>query len=313
LCVANVFGADCPRKAAQKAAKEAEDKPKKSVRVLVVEDNLVNQRLATVLIKKQGCEVDIAGDGLICLEKLKEKEFDLIVMDLQMPNMGGLDATKRIREIEQSDEIAEYAGLKERSFPVPIVGLSAHAKKEDADESMAAGMNDFLTKPINKDKFVAVLEKIRAGMEDGAGDSDSASPANPTRVLVVDDNKVNQKLATVLISREGCVVDVADDGLLAIEALKASEFDIVFMDLQMPNLGGLDATKRIREIEGSDERNDYAGFKAHGSGVPIYGLSAHARKEDADRCIEAGMQGFLTKPIVKDKLIAVLNEVKSAQ
>jgi signal transduction histidine kinase/CheY-like chemotaxis protein len=128
--------------------------------VLLVEDNLVNQKLASVLIKKQGCDVVVAGDGLIALEKLKERRFDLILMDLQMPNMGGLDATKRIREIEQSSERAQYKGLQDPDRPVPIVGLSAHARKEDAEESMAAGMNDFLTKPIVKAKLEAVLARV---------------------------------------------------------------------------------------------------------------------------------------------------------
>lgn len=131
--------------------------------VLLVEDNLVNQKLATVLIKKQGCEVVVAEDGLVALEKLKESRFDLILMDLQMPNMGGLEATKRIRAIEQSSDSSQYKGLQDPDHPVPIVGLSAHARKEDAEEGMAAGMNDFLTKPIVRAKLEAVLAKVGDG------------------------------------------------------------------------------------------------------------------------------------------------------
>jgi len=132
-------------------------------KVLVVEDNKVNQKLAMVLIKRQGCEVDIADDGLIALEKLKEKRYDLIFMDLQMPNMDGLTATKRIREIERSEDLQEYAGLLGSERPVTIVGLSAHAKKKDEEESVAAGMNDFLTKPIVRNKLIAVLERVSHG------------------------------------------------------------------------------------------------------------------------------------------------------
>ncbi len=129
-----------------KEASQSLDDPsdvKGSFRVLLVEDNLVNQKLASILIKRQGGEVEIAGDGIKALAKLKEMEFDLVLMDLQMPNMDGLEATKRIRAIEGSDEKNSYAGLKQLTAPVPVVGLSAHAKKEDADEAVAAGMNDF--------------------------------------------------------------------------------------------------------------------------------------------------------------------------
>ncbi len=127
-----------------------------SLRVLLVEDNLVNQRLATIMLKKAGCEVVTAGDGLLALEQLKKKRFDLIFMDMQMPNMDGLEATARIRAIESSpEERCDYAGLGGR--PVAIVGLSAHARKEDADRARAAGMDDFLTKPIVKSKLLAVL------------------------------------------------------------------------------------------------------------------------------------------------------------
>jgi signal transduction histidine kinase/ActR/RegA family two-component response regulator len=129
--------------------------------VLLVEDNLVNQRLATIIIKKTGCEVVVAGDGLKALDELRKQSFDIILMDLQMPNMDGLEATKRIREIELSAEKNDYAGLSEgEAF---IVGLSAHARKEDADGAIAIGMNDFLTKPIVRDKLLAVLTKIHKG------------------------------------------------------------------------------------------------------------------------------------------------------
>ncbi len=127
-------------------------------RVLLVEDNLVNQKLATLLIKKQGCEVEVAGDGLQALEKLKEQYFDIILMDVQMPKLDGHAATRKIREIEDSGKRAEYVGLAGPE-PVRIVGLTAHARKEDEQRCYDCGMNDFLTKPIIRDK----LNKILAG------------------------------------------------------------------------------------------------------------------------------------------------------
>ncbi len=131
--------------------------------ILLVEDNLVNQKLAMVLIKREGCEAVVAGDGVKALEALHEQEFDLILMDLQMPNMDGMEATRRIRSLEQGEDKAAYCGLKNRATPIPIVGLSAHAMKETADEAKAAGMNDFLTKPIVKAKLVEVINRFKCG------------------------------------------------------------------------------------------------------------------------------------------------------
>lgn len=134
-----------------------------ALRVLLVEDNVVNQKLATVLIKREGCEVVVAGDGVKAIEALKEQEFDLILMDLQMPNMDGLEATRQIRALEGGEGGDAYRGIKVRQSPVPIVGLSAHARKEDADEALGVGMNDFLTKPIVRAKLVELIGRVKSG------------------------------------------------------------------------------------------------------------------------------------------------------
>ena len=131
----------------------------KGIRVLLVEDNPVNQRLATIMIKKQGCRVDVAVDGLDALTYLKKQEFDLVLMDVQMPNLDGMGATRKIREIEASEALRkQYAALNGLQNPLPIVALTAHARKEDEQACYAAGMSGFLTKPIVKNKLVAVLQ-----------------------------------------------------------------------------------------------------------------------------------------------------------
>ena len=158
-----VIAMELAAETAAASGKAAEPEPapeekKTKQRVLLVEDNLVNQKLATLLIKKQGCEVEVAGDGLQALEKLQEQFFDIILMDVQMPNLDGHAATRKIREIEASDQRNDYAGLRGPE-PVWIVGLTAHARKEDEQRCYDCGMNDFLTKPIVRDK----LNKILAG------------------------------------------------------------------------------------------------------------------------------------------------------
>jgi len=139
----------------------------RAARVLIVEDNKVNQKLAGIIVGREGCEFEIAGDGEEALRLLSGKRFDLILMDIQMPNMDGLAATREIRRIE-AEGGGSYRGLGHGFPPVPIIGLTAHARKEDREEGLAAGMDDFLTKPIVKAKLADVLKRF-AGQGTGDG------------------------------------------------------------------------------------------------------------------------------------------------
>ncbi|MFH1020498.1 MAG: ATP-binding protein [Pseudomonadota bacterium] len=130
-------------------------------RILLVEDNAVNQRLASILITRQGYEVEVASDGAESLEHLQHQTFDLVLMDVQMPNMDGMEATRRIREIEADPILRQsYVGLRSLKQPLPIVGLTAHARKEDENACYEAGMNSFLTKPIIKAKLAMILDEL---------------------------------------------------------------------------------------------------------------------------------------------------------
>ncbi len=142
---------------------------KKSGRILLVEDNPVNQRLAKILISRQGYDVDVANDGLEALEHIKSESYDLVFMDVQMPNMDGLTATSEIRKLE-TDEAAStsYKSFAGREEPLLIVGLTAHARKEDEQACYDAGMNAFLTKPIIKDKLTGLLAEMMPGEDETA-------------------------------------------------------------------------------------------------------------------------------------------------
>lgn len=129
--------------------------------VLVVEDNPVNQRLTSLLVSKEGCKVTVVGDGLQALDSLKEERYDLILMDVQMPKMDGLEATRRIREIESSGERKQYKSLFATDQPITIIGLTAHARKEDEQKCYGAGMDHFLTKPIVRAKLIEALGKMK--------------------------------------------------------------------------------------------------------------------------------------------------------
>ncbi len=130
-----------------------------TVRVLIVEDNKVNQKLAGIIVGREGCEFRIANDGVEALEFLRQEEFDLVLMDIQMPNMDGLAATREIRRVE-AEGGGDYKGLGHGRAAIPVVGLTAHARKEDREAGMACGMSDFLTKPIVKARLVEVLGRF---------------------------------------------------------------------------------------------------------------------------------------------------------
>lgn len=133
-----------------------------TIAVLLVEDNLVNQKLARLLIQRQGCEVEVAADGLEALARLQDKKFHLILMDIHMPNMDGLEATRKIRLLEGlAAERIKYASLGAGTAKIPIIGLTASASKEDEQNCYEAGMDGFLAKPINKEKFVETLNGYR--------------------------------------------------------------------------------------------------------------------------------------------------------
>ncbi|HIJ79713.1 MAG: ATP-binding protein [Desulfobulbaceae bacterium] len=140
--------------------------PAESGRILLVDDNAVNQRLASIIIAKLGYEVEVAGDGLEALELLKIHDFDLVLMDIQMPNMDGMTATRKVREIEADPQLRrQYQSLNSSQDPLPVLGLTAHVRKEDEEACYAAGMNGFLTKPIIKKKLAEILAEKLAGRQ----------------------------------------------------------------------------------------------------------------------------------------------------
>lgn len=171
------------------------------------------------------------------------------------------------------------------------------------ESEMGKGSTFYFVIPLEEApaEIISLQEHKEAGRERAAGGG---------RILLVEDNAVNQRLASILISREGYEVEVASDGAEALEHLRHQAFDLVLMDVQMPNMDGMEATRRIRAAEADPAlRQGYVGLRALTQPLSIVGLTAHARKEDEIACYEAGMTGFLTKPIIKAKLVMILNEM----
>jgi CheY-like chemotaxis protein/HPt (histidine-containing phosphotransfer) domain-containing protein len=260
----------------------------RGLRVLVVDDNATNRRILGEMLSNWRLDptlVDGAPAALTALEAARRasRPYHLVLLDAQMPGTDGHTLARRIR------------GRKKRGGPVLILLTSAGLHEKT--ELRRVGIHAALLKPVKQsdllDTILTTLGRRSTGRE-----RPPASPARPTRrlhVLVVEDNRVNQTLARRILEQRGHQVTMAENGRQALEALDRGRFDVVLMDVQMPVMNGLEATARIRADEQGGDRH-----------LPIVAMTAHAMRGDRERCLNAGMDGYLVKPIQADEMIAAL-------
>jgi signal transduction histidine kinase/DNA-binding response OmpR family regulator len=259
-------------------------------RVLIVDDNKTNRRILKLQTKKWGMLPRETKSPQQALRWLKQgEEFDLAIFDLQMPKMDGIMLTRETQKLK---------GAKE----VPIILLTSLGRRE-----VDAGDLDFaayLTKPLKPSALFDALAGIFARQKVSAPKADTARPAldpemakkHPLRILLAEDNQVNQKLALRLLEQMGYRADVASNGLEAVESVKRQPYDVILMDVQMPEMDGLDATRTIRKL---DIRQPY-----------IVAMTANAMQGDREMCLAAGMEFYVTKPIRVPELVSALKLVK---
>lgn len=293
-------------------------------RVLIVDDNATNRTILEQQVLNQGMVPETVVDGERALEHLRKAAaartpFDLAILDLQMP---GMDGWTLARQIKDDPEIRL----------VRLVLLTSFSQRGDALAAQAAGFEAYLTKPIRQSHLYDCLSLVLNGQTAGAIAAET--PITPLitrhtvsearvrtrgRVLVVEDNFVNQKVAAKMLEREGYRVDVAANGLEAVEAVARIPYALVFMDCQMPELDGFDATRLIREREAEagvwpvdsrvspESQDSILSTKSTAPRrVPIIAMTANALKGDRERCVEAGMDDYLTKPVRRENLAAAL-------
>jgi CheY-like chemotaxis protein len=267
----------------------------RGVKVLIVDDNLTNQRILKGMLSRWEMPSTAVGGGEEALEELFSsadagKPYGLILTDMHMPHMDGFDLIAKIRE-------------RPDLRTATIMMLTSAGHRGDADRCKALGVAAYLLKPIRQSELrEAIARVLGAQAQSGAiplvtrySLHDARDSSEVLNILVTEDNPVNQRLATRLLEKRGHRVTVACNGRKAVEALEAGAFDLVFMDVQMPEMDGLEATAAIRRKEA-----------ATGKHQPIIALTAHAMKRDQERCIAAGMDGYLTKPIRPQELDVVL-------
>ncbi|NET09897.1 MAG: response regulator, partial [Symploca sp. SIO2B6] len=259
-------------------------------RVLIVDDNTTNRRILNHQVTSWGMLTRLAASGQEALRWFQEGEvFDLAILDMQMPEMDGLTLAKQIHSLPETTQL-------------PLVMLTSIGRHEIDQGTVDAHFAAFLNKPIKQsllfDIVVGVLDNNSVPVEKKSITSSTIdhhlAKRLPLRILLVEDNAVNQKLATQLLTRMGYRPDVAGNGLEALDAIRRQHYDVVLMDVHMPEMDGLTATKYICQEWTPSER------------PRIIAMTANAMQGDRTMCLEAGMDDYVSKPIRIDELVDAL-------
>ena len=266
------------------------------VRILVVDDNKTNRVVLEQNLRVWGARsasFESGRDALIGLRHAIEAgdPYRLAILDCQMPEMDGIDLARAIRRDPMINEVG-------------LILLTSSSRAGDTQVAEEAGIRAFLTKPARIADLYDCLATLITPPEEEAFEgvitesvrysfTEVASAAR-ARVLVVDDNPVNQRVAVRMLEKMGHIVDVADNGIGALAALARVKYDAVLMDCQMPEMDGFEATREIRRREGSDRH------------TIIIAMTAGAMAGDQDKCLAAGMDAYLSKPVMADKLASLI-------
>jgi signal transduction histidine kinase/DNA-binding response OmpR family regulator len=254
--------------------------------VLIVDDNAANRRILEIITRSWGMRPTTVESGNAALEAIqqaedKESAFRLAIVDGRMPGMDGFELAERVKQV---------AGLSNTI----IMMLTSAGQRGEGERCRKLGIAAYLLKPIRNSELQAAMLQV-LGRGQGIPNRDLVTRHNTRqqlrklRILLAEDNPINQTVAVKMLEKMGHQATVAKDGREALAALEAASYDLVFMDVQMPEIDGLTATRKIRERE-------------KGSRIPIIAMTAHAMKGDRERCVQAGMDGYLTKPVSSAEL-----------
>ncbi|HXE73427.1 MAG TPA: response regulator, partial [Candidatus Nitrosotenuis sp.] len=262
--------------------------------VLVVDDNETNRRILEEILHSWGMRPTVLASGPEALEDLRRgSSYRLALLDGTMPGMDGYELCRRLHELPEAARL-------------PVILLSSAGPGADGGRRHGGHVAGFLTKPVKQSDLLDEIQRV-------LGVSEAEQPARPPapqirparrslRLLLVEDNPVNQALAVALLERRGHTVTVAETGRAALAAWQPGAFDLILMDVQMPDMDGLQATAAIRARE-----------KGLGQRVPIVAMTARAMQGDRERCLEAGMDGYISKPIQSQELFEVIESLAGGE
>ncbi|MHC4716833.1 MAG: hybrid sensor histidine kinase/response regulator, partial [Planctomycetota bacterium] len=262
--------------------------------VLVVEDNASAGRVVEEMLRGWGMKPTLAESGAAALEALRGADgegFAVALIDVNLPDVDGMSLARRMRR-------------EQGASPVPVMMVPVTGGREDAAACEELGIAAHVTKPVRQSELLdAIMTAV--GVNERPTEVRPEEPAPPAatsaeqlHLLLAEDNPVNQALAARILEKHGHRVTVVGNGREAVEAAGAGSFDLILMDVQMPAMDGLEATAAIRD-----------GERGSGRHTPIVAMTAHAMKGDREKCVEAGMDAYLAKPVRADRLLTVIGEV----
>ncbi|MCC2670578.1 MAG: sensor hybrid histidine kinase, partial [Armatimonadetes bacterium] len=260
--------------------------------VLIVDDNATNRRVLQDMLLRYGARPTLAADAHEAIQLLdaaagRGEAFSLLLLDAMMPEMDGFTLAERVQACPALDGAT-------------LMMLSSSDHHEDVVRCRSLGIALYLTKPITHHDLARALTQELGGSTSDREVSATSDPGRTfsLRILLAEDNPINQKLTVRMLERQGHQVTIVDTGVAAISAVGRESFDLVLMDVQMPEMGGLEATAAIRKRE-----------QGTGEHVPIVALTAHAMAGDRETCLAAGMDDYVTKPVRAQALCAVVERL----
>ena len=258
--------------------------------VLAVDDNPTNRLILRETLTSFGCDPTDVASGDAALEAIRQaaeagRPFRLVLLDMQMPGMSGSDVLHALRHTGRPD-----------CADVPVIVLTSVDTRAQVDEQINRRRTTYLTKPIKQSALLDAMARVLGQRTPTAplADAASATPSRSLCILLAEDNEINRRVARALLEKAGHCVTCAGDGRQVLEALARAEFDVVLMDVQMPEMDGIEATAAIRA-------------NPAWANLPIIAMTAHAMKGDRERLLAAGMDDYLSKPVRREALDAVLD------
>lgn len=266
----------------------------RGMRVLVVDDSEMSRAILTESLSSMTFEVGVAASGdeaLVELDRAADegRPYDLVLMDYKMPGMDGIEAGRRIKHGQYPSKIPT------------VVMVTAYGREEIMSQAQAAGLEGFLIKPVNQSVLLNTIMEVFGrsehrefpSLKPHTTEQTSYASIRGARILVAEDNEINQQVAREILESAGFVVEIAGNGREAIDKVRSNHYDVVFMDIQMPEMDGLQAVAELRR----DPRF---------ADLPVIAMTAHAMAGDRELSVQAGMNDHVTKPIDPDALLATL-------
>jgi PAS domain S-box-containing protein len=258
-------------------------------KVLVVDDHATSRRVLCELLAEAGMQVDQAPDAAAALEALRRGQrtgelYSLAIIDANMPGTDGFELAQKIR-------------LEPELAATRLIMLTSAGHRGDAQRCRELGITGYLVKPVGGTELLEVAAAVLQGVDQQTGGPVTRHTIEENRrrlrILLAEDNRVNQEVAAAMLRKRGHEVDIVESGREAVEAVRKGLYDVVLMDIQMPEMDGVTATREIRSLP-------------QGADLPIIALTAHALPEERQRCLDAGMNGYVTKPFKPYDLFAAV-------